>query len=100
MAMDIFWLTRKFLKEKVYSLTSQITRSNIVGGWAKRKFESVFKQHLVTSLASNAETENRLKFAIEYNFIQEEEFETLAVQINEIGKMLNSFHLIWKSYEK
>ena len=58
MAMDIFWMSRKFPKEEVYSLTSQITRSsrsvssNIVEGWAKRQYEAVFKQHLITSLGS------------------------------------------------
>ncbi len=49
MASEIFRLTRKFPKEEMYSLISQIVRSsrsisaNISEGWAKRNFELVFK---------------------------------------------------------
>lgn len=41
LAMEVFWLTRNFPKEEVYSLTSQINRSsrsissNIAEAWAK-----------------------------------------------------------------
>lgn len=48
-AMEIFFLSKKFPKEEMYSLTSQIIRSsrsisaNISEGWAKREFENVFK---------------------------------------------------------
>lgn len=57
LAIDIFWVTREFSKEEVYSLTSQVTSlsrsiSNINEGWAKRAFEGVFKQHLIYSLGS------------------------------------------------
>ena len=106
MAMDIFWMTRNFPKEEIYSLTSQITRSsrsvssNIVEGWAKRKYESVFKQHLVTSLGSNAETENWLKFALECKYIGQEVFDSMAKEIDEVGKMLTSLHQNWKSHGK
>lgn len=106
MAMDIFWLTREFPKEEVYSLTSQITRSsrsvssNIVEGWAKRTYEAIFKQHLVISLGSNAETENWLKFALECKYINQDTFNNMTAEINEIGKMLTSLHQNWKSHGK
>ena len=106
MAIDIFWMTRNFPKEEVYSLTSQITRSsrsvssNIVEGWAKRQYESVFKQHLVTSLGSNAETENWLIFAYECKYIDDKTLNGLSEEINEIGKMLTTLHQNWKSYGK
>lgn len=106
MAMDIFWMTRKFPKEEVYSLTSQITRSsrsisaNITEGWAKRTYESVFKQHLVHSLGSCAETENWLDFAVECGYMSKEEYQPLKKEIDEIGKMLNKLHQNWKSYGK
>ncbi|KAA3649088.1 MAG: four helix bundle protein [Bacteroidetes bacterium] len=76
-AMDIFWMTRKFPKEEIYSLTSQITRSsrsisaNITEGWAKRNYESVFKQHLVHSLGSCAESQTWIDFALECKYIDE-----------------------------
>src|SRR5438128_2718806 len=80
LAMDIFKSTRKFPKEEVYSLTSQIVRSsrsissNIAEGWAKREYENVFKQHLVTSLGSCSETDNWLSFAKDRGYISEAEF--------------------------
>ncbi len=106
MAMDIFWMTRNFPKEEIYSLTSQIVRSsrsvssNITEGWAKRNYEAIFKQHLFTSLGSNSETENWLKFALECRYIDQEAFDSIAKEIDEIGKMLTSLHQNWKSNGK
>lgn len=105
-AMDIFWMTRKFPKEEIYSLTSQITRSlrsisaNISEGWAKGIYESVFKQHLTTSLGSCSETENWLEFALECKYIDQLVYETYANELDQIGKMLNKLHQNWKSYGK
>ncbi|MFT7030151.1 MAG: four helix bundle protein [Marinoscillum sp.] len=104
--MDIFWLTRKFQKDEIYSLTSQITRSsrsisaNISEGWAKRTYDSVFKQHLVHSLGSCSETENWLDFASECKYIDEKTHQVLKSEIDEIGKMLTKLHQNWKSNGK
>lgn len=106
MAMDIFWMIRNFPKEEVYSLTSQIVRSsrsvssNITEGWAKRNYEAIFKQHLITSLGSNSETENWLKFALECKYITQEDFNAMSMELDEIGKMLTSLHKNWKSHGK
>jgi len=68
-AMEIFELTKKFPREEIYSLTDQIRRSsrsvtsNIVEGWAMRRYENVFKRHLVNSLGSCAETSVWIEFA-------------------------------------
>jgi four helix bundle protein len=105
LAMDIFWITRKFPKEEVYSLTSQLVRSsrsvsaNISEGWAKRSYESVFKQHLIHSLGSNSETEEWLNYAFKCNYINEEEYTRLIAKNDSIGKMLTKLHQNWKSYE-
>ena len=106
MAMDIFRMTRKFPKEEVCSLTSQSTRSsrpisaNICEGWAKRKYESVFKQHLIHSLGSCSETENWLSFAFECKYIDQITFDKMSDEINQVGKMLNKLHQNWTSYGK
>ncbi len=106
LAMEIFWLTRNFPKEEIYSLTSQINRSarsisaNITEGWAKRHFEAVFKQHLINSLGSNLETENWLRFALECKYLDESTFENLTAELNQIGKMLYALHKNWKNHEK
>ena len=106
LAMKIFWITRKFPKEEVYSLTSQIVRSsrsvsaNLSEGWAKRNYEGVFKQHLIHSLGSNTETETWVEFANECEYLKEEDYKHLLAEIDEIGKMLTKLHQNWKSYGK
>lgn len=103
LAMEIFWLTRKFPKEETYSLTSQIVRSsrsvsaNITEGWAKRNFEKVFKQHLIDALGSNMETYNWLDFAKECNYISEAEHKNLTDKIDSISKMITKLHQNWTS---
>ncbi len=106
MAMDIFWMTRDFPKEEIYSLTSQITRSsrsvssNIVEGWAKRTYEAIFKQHLVNALGSNSETENWLRFSLECKYIDQSQFDQMLNEIDQIGKMITSLHQNWRSHGK
>lgn len=105
-AMDIFWMTRQFPKEEVYSLTSQITRSsrsisaNLSEGWAKRTYENIFKQHLIHSLGSCSETENWLEFALECKYIDQQNYNQFSDELDQIGKMLNTLHKNWKSYGK
>lgn len=103
-AMDIFFLSRKFPKEEVFSLTSQIVRSsrsisaNITEGWAKREYENVFKQQLVNALGSCAETQNWLSFAKDCGYIIKEEFTLFDNQLTTIGKMLNKLHQNWRKH--
>lgn len=106
LAMEIFWVTRKFPKEEVYSLTSQIVRSsrsvsaNISEGWAKRVYEGVFKQHLIHSLGSNSETEDWLNYASECGYLNKASHNELIEKNNSVGRMLTKLHQNWKSYEK
>jgi len=102
-AMDIFFQTRKFPKEELYSLTSQIVRSsrsissNIVEGWAKRVYENKFKVHLVDALGSAAETQNWILFAKDCGYITIEEFESFSDRLDQIGRMFTKLHQNWKS---
>jgi four helix bundle protein len=63
MAMDIFFITKKFPKDEVYSLTSQIHRSsrsvsaNIAEAFRKRRYEKAFVAKLSDSEAEAAETQ-------------------------------------------
>ena len=101
--MEIFFLTKKFPKEEVYSLTSQIIRSsrsissNIVEGWAKRTYENKFKVQLIDALGSTAETQNWILFAKDCGYITVEEFELFNSKLDTIGKMLTKLHQNWKS---
>lgn len=106
LAMEIFWLTRQFPKNETYSLSSQIVKSsrsisaNITEGWAKRKYEDVFKKHLIDPLGSAAEKENWLEFAFHCKYINDKDFQSLMDGLEQIGKMLNKLHQNWTTYEK
>ena len=105
LAMDIYWRSRKFPKDEIYSLTSQIVRSsrsvsaNISEGWGKRAYEAVFKQQLVNALGSNSETEDWLDYAFECKYISKEEHSKFLERNKEIGKMLTKLYQNWKSYD-
>jgi len=102
-AMDIFHLSKKFPKEELYSLTSQIVRSsgsisaNIVEGWSKRHYENKFKVHLINALGSTGETQNWICFAKDCGYISQEEFLKYDDQLDHIGKMLNKLHQNWET---
>lgn len=106
LAMDIFVLTRKFPKEELYSLTSQIVRSsrsisgNIVEGWAKRIHEKKFKLHLVDAMGSTAETQNWISFAMDCSYITEGQFQSFNERLERIGRMLTNLHKNWKTFDK
>jgi four helix bundle protein len=102
LAMEIFKETKNFPAEEKYSITSQITRSsrsiaaNISEGWAKREYQSVFKQQLVTSLGSAGETKTWIDFALACKYLSKELHFEWIKQIDEISKMLTVLHQKWK----
>ena len=104
LAMDIFFLSKKFPKEETYSLTDQIRRSsrsipaNIAEGWAKRKHENIFLTHLLDSNGSCEETKIWLDFAKDCGYISNDEHHGLFNQYNEIGAMLNSMLKTWHTF--
>ncbi len=104
LAMEIFWISRKFPKEEIYSLTSQVVRSsrsvsaNISEGWSKRNYEQLFKQQLITSLGSNGETETWLDFAKDCGYINAETHNLLLKKNDVVGKKINKLHQNWKKF--
>ena len=103
LAMEVFWLSRKFPKEELYALTDQVRRSsrsitaNIVEGWAKRHYENIFKRQLLDSIGSCDETRQWLDFALACAYITEEEHSNLSQRYNELGKMLHRLFENWKT---
>jgi four helix bundle protein len=103
--MDIFLMTKNFPKEEMYSLTNQIRRAsrsipaNIVEGWAKRKYENIFRRHLIDSIGSCNETKLWLDFSRDCKYISNDENDTLMKNCDEIGKMLNGLHDNWKNFD-
>jgi len=80
-AMEIFWATKEFPREELYSLTDQVRRSsrsieaNIVEGWAKRKYKNVFKRHLIESIGSCDETKLWIKFSKNCKYLEKEKYD-------------------------
>jgi four helix bundle protein len=73
---DLYLLTKKFLKEELYGLTSQMRRSavsipsNIAEGF-RRYHNKEYKQFLYIALGSCAELETQIIIANELDYINE-----------------------------
>ena len=104
LAMEVFRLTKKLPKEELYSLTDQMRRSsrsvtaNVVEGWSKRRYENVFRRHLLDAIGSSDETKVWLSFAADCNYITNDEHQTLTGKFEELGKMLYRLFENWKTY--
>ncbi len=94
--MEIFLLTKTFPKEERYSLVDQIRRSsrsicaNLSEAWAKRRYEKVFINKLTDCLGEEFETETWLKYAMDCEYLTEEDYSKLMHQYEEVRKMLIS----------
>jgi four helix bundle protein len=95
----VYKLTKKFPKEELYGVSSQMRRStlsvilNYIEGYARRK-NKVNINFLEISYGSLQESKYLLEFSLKENFITSEEFEDTFALANEIGAML------WKTLEK
>ena len=93
-AMKLFFLSRKFPKEEMYSLTSQIRRSsrsvcsNITEAWRKRRYEGSFISKLSDSEAEAAETQSWIQFAVGCGYLPAEEAKPLYLEYEAILAML------------
>jgi four helix bundle protein len=93
-AMEIYWISKTFPKEEIYSLTDQIRRSsrsvsaNISEAWGKRKYEKSFIAKLTDSEGEARETQTWLQFALACQYINEEQFGILNTHYHQIIGML------------
>jgi len=90
----IYTITKKYPKEEIYGLTSQVRRSavsvacNIAEGQA-RNSTGEFKQFIGVSKGSLAETETLILLSHDLNLISTKELEEITKVIDEVGKLLN-----------
>jgi len=93
---DIYALTKKFPKEELYGLTSQMRRSsisipsNIAEGF-KRSHNKEYKQFLYITQGSLAELETQLIIAKELGYIKDSELSYIAEKIDHEAKMVASY---------
>jgi four helix bundle protein len=96
LALDVYALSRKFPKDELYGLTSQVRRaaisipSNIAEG-SERKAHRDFLRFVRIASGSLAEVETQIYMAVRLGYITEEEYQNLQPLMAEIGRMLNGF---------
>jgi four helix bundle protein len=89
----VYQLTRKFPKEELYGVTSQLRRAilsvilNYIEGYA-RKRDKVHKNFLEISYGSLKESKYLLHFSLMENYITKQEYEEAIILAEEIGAML------------
>jgi four helix bundle protein len=97
LAKDVYALTKKFPKEELYGLTSQMRRasvpvpSNIAEG-SQRISDKEFSNFILIAKGSLAELITQAVLARDLHFLKEEDLEAFLTRANELLKMLYSFH--------
>lgn len=95
-AKAIFILSKSFPKEETYSLTDQIRRSsrsvcaNIGEGYRKRLYPKHFTSKMTDADGEATETSIWLDFALEFDYINTEDYNSLQRKYEDIGRMLNA----------
>ena len=104
LAMEMFWLTKKYPKEELYSLVDQIRRasrsiaSNIREGYAKKQYKDVFIRHLVDALGSCEEIRTWLDFSYKCGYLKEAKHAELSKRYDEISAMLYKLIKNWRKF--
>ncbi|GAG61739.1 unnamed protein product [marine sediment metagenome] len=98
----IYMLTKKFPKEELYGLTSQIRRatvsimSNIAEGFDRRS-DKELTNFLSIARASSSEVQNDLYIALDLNYISQVEFNQSYQKVKKIAKQINGLMTYLKS---
>lgn len=101
----IYELTSRFPKEEIFGLTNQIRRaavsipSNIAEG-AARNSTKEFIHFLYISLGSQQEIDTQLLIARNLQYISEEQYNTINIKIETVGKLLNGLIKYLKTNDK
>jgi len=95
MTLAIYGVTRKFPREELYGLTSQLRRSaasigaNIAEGSGRRSSNEICR-FLQIARGSASEGEYHILLARDLKYLDEEEFHHLSRQADEVQRMLTA----------
>lgn len=95
LALAVYKATKGFPKEELYGLTSQIRRAsmsiptNIAEGCG-RNTDADFARFLQMAMGSASETEYQLILAHDLEFLPNNEYEKLHIEVEEVKRMLAS----------
>lgn len=98
LALQVYLETRKFPKDEIFGLISQLRRAalsvpaNIVEGTG-RQSKNELKQFVNIALGSLAETEYLLEFCFRLSYLKEESYNRLENLRKEVGGLLWNFYL-------
>ena len=90
----IYSLTKKFPKEEIYGLTSQMKRAavsvpfNIAEG-SRRSSKKDFRNFLLNAYGSGAELETQIEIAERLQYCEAEDFKGIDILLSEVMRMLN-----------
>jgi four helix bundle protein len=93
-ANQIFKVSKRFPSDERYSLTSQVRRAsrsvgaNIAEAWRKRLYAASFVSKLSDSDAEAAEVQSWLDSALDCQYINQAEFQSLDEEYDHIGAQL------------
>jgi four helix bundle protein len=96
LSLDIYKATKRFPKDEIYGLTSQIRRAtvsigaNIAEGSGKDS-NIEFKRFLSIAMGSSSERENHLLLARDLEYLDKTEYDRFQADLVEVRKMLNVF---------
>jgi four helix bundle protein len=98
LAYRVYQVTKKFPKDELYGLISQVRRAalsiptNIVEGYS-RKGDKELSYFINISLGSLAETKYLLYFSYRLGYVKNDNYDDLRNAYDKLGKLL------WKFYE-
>ncbi|MBK8951764.1 MAG: four helix bundle protein [Chitinophagaceae bacterium] len=104
LAMELFNVSRNFLKDKRYSLTDQLVRSfrsiaaNIAEGWGKRTYQNEFKRQLIYGMGSLEETKLWLCFGKDCACLDQDDFILFEKKTDELGARIYKLFENWKTF--
>ena len=93
-ALEIYRISKSFPTEEKFSLTDQIRRSsrsvcaNIAEAFRKRRYPKSFISKLSDSEGEAAETQGWLEFAMEFEYIDKERYDSLYDKYDHILSQL------------
>jgi len=97
LAFEVYKGTKKFPKDEIYGITSQLRRAalsvptNIVEGYA-RQGDKELARFVNIAIGSLAETEYLLEFSRKLGYLSENDYRELEELRNEVGRLLWSFY--------
>ena len=102
MTVRVYSMTKKYPKEEIYALTSQLKRAaysiplNIAEGYAKRGSANEFKRFLFMAKGSANEMEVLLDLSRDLGLIEEAEHHDMKREYEEINRILGGMLSKWK----